>query len=46
MPAESLREDYKRFKGDVARWAEYYGVSQQAMWVRLQALHPVKEASL
>jgi len=46
MPAESLREDYKRFKGDVARLAEYYEVSQQAMWVRLQALHLVKEASL
>lgn len=46
MPAETLREDYKRFKGDVARLAEYYEVSQQAMWVRLQALHLVKEAAL
>lgn len=45
MPAESLREDYKRFKGDVALLAEHYGVSQQAMWVRLQTLRLVKEGA-
>lgn len=46
MPAESVREDYKRFKGDVSHLAAQYRVSEQAMWVRLQALHLVKEVSL
>ena len=46
MPAESVREDYKRFKGDVSQMAKHYKVSEQAMWARLQALHLAKEVSV
>jgi len=42
MPAEWVRVDWKRLKGDLAKMAKRYEVSEQAMWIRLQHLNLVQ----
>lgn len=39
MPINWVREDWKRSKGNVSEMAKRYGVSEQAMWIRLQQFH-------
>ena len=39
MPADWVRRDWKRLKGNLKHMANRYQVSEQAMWVRLQHLN-------
>lgn len=39
MPADWVRKDWKRFKGNLRDMAKEYQVSEQAMWIRLQQLN-------
>lgn len=39
MPRNWVGEDWKRCKGNVSEMAKRYGVSEQAMWIRLQQFH-------
>jgi Zn-dependent peptidase ImmA (M78 family)/DNA-binding XRE family transcriptional regulator len=36
MPIDWIREDWKRYKGNLHEMADHYGVSEQALWIRLQ----------